>query len=531
MNVLSPAVEIDRQYRLSRARDMIVLLLRPAPSNERFGLGPFFQIEPLGLEYIGAALEGRGHRVFVRDLRFSRPIEQLLRATNPALVGVACMHALEIDDTLSLIRRIRSAAPQAIVVVGGHSAAAYPDPFITAGVTAICLDDGERALPALADAIEQSAPLDSVPGWLLPTERGAVRTRDPETDFQLDDVPLPARHLVEGWRNRYACFHHKPAYLIETARGCPFRCNFCSVWQLFGRAFRERSIEAVARDFAATGSEIFVADDLFWHHASRSKELALELRRRNIGKNWILVQSRVDLVATHTDLLEAWRPIAREFDIFFGLEAATDQGLASLTKDTTVNRTVEALEVARKLGYGVTGNFVIDPDWGESDFEALWEFVRQHGLGRAGYTILTPLPGTTYFEESRSRIRAVEWSQFDMHHLLWEPRLGVDRFFELYCETWRRSVLNLKGEKKWWHWAAHARPRHWLHLAQVLRRTKRMLSASHYTSEHRLAATGGLIDTLPAPARSSRSHRPLDLRRVTAEAALGRRSAPIPPAG
>ena len=91
---------------------------------------------------------------------------------------------------------------------------------------------------------------------------------------------------------------------------------------------------------------------------------------------------------------------------------------------------------------------MIDPDWDEADFERLWAFVERHELSAAGFTILTPLPGTAYFDASRERIRAVHWSQFDMHHLLWEPRLGVTRFFELYCETWRRSILNLKGEKK-----------------------------------------------------------------------------------
>ena len=127
--------------------------------------------------------------------------------------------------------------------------------------------------------------------------------------------------------SEYACLAHRPVWLIETARGCPFRCSFCSIWQLHARAVRERSIESVCRDFAAVGEEVFVADDLFWHHPSRSLELATELKRRGIKKRWVLVQSRVDLVARHPELLEAWRPIAKEFDIFFGLEAATDQGL------------------------------------------------------------------------------------------------------------------------------------------------------------------------------------------------------------
>ncbi|HEV3141175.1 MAG TPA: hypothetical protein VGY57_11690, partial [Vicinamibacterales bacterium] len=71
------------------------------PRNDRFGLGPFFRIEPLGLEYIAAALEMRGHRVTVADLRFSRSIDRLLGSARPGLVGIACMHALETDDVLT----------------------------------------------------------------------------------------------------------------------------------------------------------------------------------------------------------------------------------------------------------------------------------------------------------------------------------------------------------------------------------------------------------------------------------------------
>ena len=466
---------------------MNILLLRPAPGNERFGLGPFFRIEPLGMEYVAAALEARGHRVTLRDLRFAPPLESILADARPAVVGVACMHALEIDDVREVVARVRTAAADSVIIVGGHSAAAYPAPFFEDGVDAICLDDGERAVPALVDAIASGAPLDEVPGWLV--KRGLTwrRTPEPEMPFSLDDVPLPARHCVSGWRNRYACFHHRPAYLIETARGCPFRCSFCSVWQLFDRSVRERSIESVCQDFAATGDQIFVADDLFWHHPPRSRALADALLARGLRKDWMLVQTRVDVVARHPELLEAWRSVAREFDIFFGLEAATDTGLANLTKDTTVDRTAVAVEIARELGYGVTGNFVIDPDWGEADFERLWAFVETHRLSRAGFTILTPLPGTAYYDQSRHAIRAVRWSQFDMHHLLWEPRLGVQRFFELYCETWRRSVLNLKGEKKLWHWLAHAKPRHWMHLLQVLYRTQQMMQPSHYVRDHALA--------------------------------------------
>jgi radical SAM superfamily enzyme YgiQ (UPF0313 family) len=231
-----------------------------------------------------------------------------------------------------------------------------------------------------------------------------------------------------------------------------------------------------------------VADDLFWHRADRSRELALELGRRGIRKSWALVQTRTDLVASHPDLLEVWRPFAGKIDIFFGLEAATDASLGGLSKDTTVDRTVEAIRVAREYGYGVTGNFVVDPDWDETDFQRLWAFVDEHRLHRAGYTILTPLPGTPYYEAVHDRIRASEWSQFDMSHLLWEPKLGARRFFELYCETWRRSVLNLSGEKPWWRWLREVKPQHVPFLMRMLYRTQRMMDPDYYLAEHRLAA-------------------------------------------
>jgi radical SAM superfamily enzyme YgiQ (UPF0313 family) len=470
------------------ADSMHVLLLRPVPGNERFGLGPFFRIEPLGMEYIAAALEAQRHRVTLADLRFSRSLEHQIRSHRPDLVGVAAMHALETDDVVALASKVRRLAPGVPIVVGGHSAAAYPHPFLTDPVDAVVQDDGERALPRIANALASGRSLRDVAGLTVRDRSGdTFATPTDSSPFELDEVPLPARHHVAPWRKQYACLAHRPTWLIETARGCPFRCSFCSIWQLHARSVRERSIESVCRDFAESGGDVFIADDLFWYHPARSLALADALRRLGIRKRWILVQSRVDLVARNADLLEAWRPLAKEFDIFFGLEAATNEGLSDLKKDATVDQTAQGVEVARALGYGVTGNFVIDPDWREADFEHLWGFVERHRLFQAGFTILTPLPGTAYFEEMRPRVASRPWAHFDMHHLLWEPALGPQRFFELYCETWRRSVLNLRGRKSLWQWVREVEPRNLLFLLRALKRTQRMMSPDHYVAEYDLA--------------------------------------------
>jgi len=476
---------------------MKILLLRPVPGNERFGLGPFFRIEPLGMEYIASALEARGHRVVLADLRFSAPLESQMRSLRPDLVGIAAMHALETDDVLALARRVRVCAPGVPVIIGGHTAAAYPEPFLSPDVSAVVLDDGELALPRICDAIDRGEPLTMVPGLALVDPAGETMRTDGDTgSFVLDAVPLPSRHHVNPWRRQYACLAHRPTWLVETARGCPFRCSFCSIWQLHARTVRERSIESVCQDFESCGDEIFVADDLFWYHPARSRALAMELRRREIRKKWILVQSRVDLVARHADLLEAWRPIARNFDIFFGLEAATNEGLTGLVKDATVDHTRQGIEVARSLRYGVTGNFVIDPAWGEADFERLWGFVERHRLFQAGFTILTPLPGTAYFDEMRPRLKARRWAQFDMHHLLWEPALGPQRFFELYCETWRRSVLNLRGRKSVWQWLGQVDLRNTMFLMRALGRTQRMMDPAHYMAEYDLTTSDQSVAAL-----------------------------------
>ncbi|MGH9316092.1 MAG: B12-binding domain-containing radical SAM protein [Thermoanaerobaculia bacterium] len=463
---------------------MNVLLLRPDPGNERFGLGPFFRVEPLGLEYIGAALRARGHEVTVADLRFSGGIRSSLSRARPRIVGLSAMHALEYDQVLDAARQVRRVSPEAFILVGGHAAAAYPAPLEADDVDAVCVDDGEEVVPALADALTSGRPLSEVPALRLRTRGGWVATPPLPERTGLDRVPRPARDLVSRYRNGYHCLLFKPVWLVETARGCPFRCNFCSVWQLYGRSFRERSIGAVVEDFSSVGDSVFVADDLFWNHPARSLALAEALKRRGVRKRWLLVQTRTDLVCRHPELLEAWRPLAKDFDIFFGLEAASDEGLARVVKDTGVNASIEAARIARDMGYGVTGNFLVDPDWEEWQFRELWGFVKKYGFQRAGYTILTPLPGTDPFQKFAPVLRGQPWFKYDMHHLLYEPRLGAKRFFELYAETWRRSILNTSGEKKWIDWMRQIRPAQIPYLTRVLLRTQRMMKAEAYLKEH-----------------------------------------------
>jgi hypothetical protein len=74
-----------------------------------------------------------------------------------------------------------------------------------------------------------------------------------------------------------------------------------------------------------------------------------------------------------------------------------------------------------------------------------------------------------------------------MHHVLWEPRLGARRFFELYAETWRRSILNTAGQKSWGDWLRQVRPLQIPYMTRVLWRTQKMMDAKAYLKDHEAA--------------------------------------------
>lgn len=451
---------------------MRALLLRPR-ARERFGLGPFFRVEPLGLEYLAAALEREGHEVQIRDLRLTRT----LGSWRPDWIGISCIHTLDVPETLALARRVKQRWPGVFVMVGGHAASADPDSFATPDVDAVGLGPGERSVPRLVSALASGASLQGVLGFRL---RGRPSSgEDPEG---IDPALLPARDRVAPYRAGYRCVHRSPIWALETGRGCPFRCSFCAVGRAEG--YRARDITAVRQDFEAVGGDVFVIDDLFFYPRDRSRELALELRKRGVKKRWILVQTRADTVARSADVLEAWRPLAERFDLFFGFEAATDRALSALQKDATIADSEEAVRLCRSLEFGVTGNFVVDPDWGESDFEDLWALLDRLRLDRVGFTVLTPLPGTEYYAQQRARLAERDFSRFDMHHVLWEPRLGRRRFYELMVSSWKKNVLSSgNASRRWLKWFRGIGVREALALAGVLYRTQRLMDVDAYLDD------------------------------------------------
>jgi radical SAM superfamily enzyme YgiQ (UPF0313 family) len=465
---------------------MRILLLQPACRNSRFGLSPFFCVEPLGLEYLGSALLAAGHETQIIDARLDRTLQRSLTSFRPDVVGASCTHLVDVPDALQALRNVKRLSPKTWTVVGGHAVSLHPPAVEHPAVDILCKGEGETAFLDLLRQLanRQAPPISLTNGSISNPTIERVFEAAPLESAAFAAAPLPARQLVARYRTRYHCLHKVPLWAVETARGCPFRCSFCSVALQTGRRFRVRDIANVIDDLAMTGPNVFIVDDLFFYPADRSMELARALERSGIRKSWILAQCRPDVALRNVRVLEAWRSASEQFDIFFGFEAPTDEQLEQLGKDSTIRETCEAVAVARRLGYGVTGNFVVDPDWDEQQFEALWALVDRLRLDRAGYTILTPLPGTPLFERLSSRIVEIDWSRYDMSHLLFEPRLGRARFFQLFAQSWQRNVLRTRLSRRGlWRWFRGLGLRQQLMVARALYRSQAIFRPDAYLAE------------------------------------------------
>ena len=120
-------------------------------------------------------------------------------------------------------------------------------------------------MPELCAAIEKRQPLDEVSGLILNTPEGQVRTSPRARPKDLSTTPPPKRDLPGVFRNKYYLALQRPTALMEVSRGCPFQCNFCSIWKFAESRVRSLSVEAAVAELAAVPENaVFFVDDHFF---------------------------------------------------------------------------------------------------------------------------------------------------------------------------------------------------------------------------------------------------------------------------
>ena len=431
---------------------MRVAFLKPHTGGV-LGLEMITFVEPLGLECVAGAIEPDGHECKILDLRIDgiEPGLAECRDFEPEVVGLTCNFTTERFRTLEMARRVKHDLPEAVVVVGGHDASREPAWFQDPCIDVVAIGDGEELMPPLLDALESRGDLRKVPGLML-SSTGNGRAKEPVFTGHapargcLEDLPLPARHLIRRYRKEYYWNFHKPMAMMETARGCPFKCNFCSVWKFHESSFREKSPERVVEELRQIETpHVFFTDDIFWMNVKRAKELARQIKAAGI-KKYFKLQTRSDIICRHPEIIEAWKECGK-LSIFLGLEAIDDEGLTSVNKKNKAANNNRAIEICQELDVGYSPNFIVDPDWDRDHFRRLREWVSRTGAYNSGFSILTPLPGTDLWSEARTRVNTPDWELFDIAHTVLPTRLPKEEFYEEYAGLWRHALdIRLRSE-------------------------------------------------------------------------------------
>lgn len=419
---------------------MRIAFLKP-PIGGILGLEMLTFVEPLGPISIAGGLEAEGHECRVFDLRIEGEENglDLCRAFAPDVVGLQCNFTTERFRTLRIAEKVRRELPGAFIVLGGHDASREPGWFQHPAIDAIAVGDGEEVMPPLVDALARGADLAKVPGLILNRDGGQVATGEAPAREDLDTLPMPARHLISHYAPHYYINFRKPLALMETARGCPFKCNFCSVWKFHKSSFREKSPERVVAELKAIEApNVFITDDIFWMDVRRGEEMARQIKAAGIRK-YFTVQTRTDIICKFPHLIEMWKDCG-SLSIFLGLESVTDEGLKSVNKSNTASNNARALAILRELGVGYTPNFIVDPAWDRDDFARLRAWIEETGAYNSGFSVLTPLPGTDLWETASRQVTTRDWEMYDIVHAVLPTKLPLEEFYEEYSRLWRHVL-------------------------------------------------------------------------------------------
>lgn len=195
--------------------------------------------------------------------------------------------------------------------------------------------------------------------------------------------------------------------LVEYARGCNFKCDFCSITAVHGAAQNHRPAREVAEEMERTGSRrFFIVDDNIVSQPGKARELCRELQPLNI--NWV---GQASIQIANDDALLAAMAASGCRGVLIGMESINAANLKAMGKDwNTAHATYESsLRQFRKHGLAVYGTFVFGYD--EDDWAVIKEsveFAREHQLFLAAFNHLVPFPGTPLYRRLQAERRLLQ---------------------------------------------------------------------------------------------------------------------------
>ncbi len=242
----------------------------------------------------------------------------------------------------------------------------------------------------------------------------------------LSEINAPRRDLLRGKNYLFT-------NVIQTTRGCPFQCEFCSVSSFFGRSYRTRPIPLVVEELEKLRKEsvfLFLVDDNLVGNHAYAKTLFQEMA--SFKFKWA---SHASLDLANEDELLRLASKSGCLALLVGFESLTPENLCLMGKKTNLKVFMEeAIKKFHDQGIGVLGSFILGYDYDTPNtFEEILNVCHHTKIDGALFPILTPYPGTLLRERLRKegRILTDQWDLYDMEHVTFVPkRMSPERLQE-----------------------------------------------------------------------------------------------------
>ncbi len=401
----------------------------------------------LGLLYISSHLKANGFAVDLYDTTFVTlaDFEVYIQRERPSLVGLYC----NLMTKHNILRQIQMCkAVGAKVVLGGPEPISYAEQYLQAGADIIVNGEGEETLEELIPHIGRFGlnQLGDILGIVYLNDDGQVIRNPVRPQIKdLSSQPWPDREAIDMGRylETWKTHHGLSSVSLITARGCPYKCNWCS-HTVFGHTHRRRTPEDVVDEVAWIGErydpdQLWYADDVLTIHPRWFLQYASLLKERGLHFPFECI-SRADRLKE--PIIEALAEMGC-YRLWIGAESGSQRILDAMQRQADVEDIQRKTKMLQAKGIEV-GMFIMLGYEGEdvSDIEATVDHLKKSNPDVFLTTVAYPIKGTKYYSKVTDRI---------LTHLDWEARtdrdLGVAgrysaRFYD-HATRWMVNEVNL----------------------------------------------------------------------------------------
>lgn len=386
-------------------------------------LGVYKQAYPLiSFMSLSAFVKQGGYTSAVLDLAIEKNPYSLLReklsGLRPKFIGITSATTFfhETKEISKISREVLK--KDATIICGGPHVSALPEESLDSSEIDIAVvGEGEETLLE----IMQGKKLAQINGIFYKEAGKTLATPPRKFIDNLDSLPFPDMVLYDIKRYRCAKIvsRYSPVIQIETSRGCPSNCSFCSK-SVFGRQFRTKSPQRVVEEMeylAKNGAaELRIIDDQFAADINRAKEICRLLIKEKIKIPWNLPCGiRVDKI--DQEFLDLAKK-AGCYQVSIGFESGDQNSLDSVDKGITLEQSAKCMEMVKKAELESIGFFMLGlPSDTEKSLQKTINFAVQMMPTYVKASITAPFPGSRLFEqyEREGRIKTWDWSKYNFH--------------------------------------------------------------------------------------------------------------------